>query len=211
MKLALLRRRWPRSLLAAPAQASTVSASAACCECRPLPASRTDDHRPRFDRRRRGSHAHARSRLRGGGGVRPGHLPGRRAGGGRRRRRQRPVRIEAFLPSDLHGGAGDDELSGGPLNDVLAGDSGRDFADGGEGDDRILLRDSKLDSALCGGGRDNVRAEVLDYLDYACETVDLGPPGRVGRLRPSRRPKRFVKIPGQNGEKIDRRILANVV
>ena len=121
------------------------------------------------------------------------------------------VRIEAFLPSDLHGGAGDDELSGGPLNDVLAGDSGRDFADGGEGDDRILLRDSKLDSALCGGGRDNVRAEVLDYLDYACETVDLGPPGRVGRLRPSRRPQRFVKIPGQNGEKIDRRILANVV
>jgi len=121
------------------------------------------------------------------------------------------VRVESALPTDLHGGSGDDELSGGAGNDVLSGDSGRDFADGGEGDDRILLRDRKLDSALCGGGGDHVRAEVLDSLDYACETVDLGPPGRVGRLRPSRSPKRFVRIPGQNGERIDRRIVANVV
>ncbi len=121
------------------------------------------------------------------------------------------IRIESSIPADLHGGSGDDQLYGGPFNDVLAGDSGSDFADGEGGDDRILLRDRKLDSALCGGGRDRVRAEVLDSLDYACETVDLGPPGRVGRLRPSRSPKRFVKIPGQNGEKIDRRILANVV
>ena len=106
------------------------------------------------------------------------------------------IRIESSIPADLHGGSGDDELHGGPFNDVLAGDSGSDFADGEDGDDRILLRDRKLDTALCGGGRDRVRAEVLDSLDYACETVDLGPPGRVGRLRPSRSPKRFVKIPG---------------
>lgn len=121
------------------------------------------------------------------------------------------VRILAALPAELHGGPGDDELFGGPSNDVLSGGSGRDFADGAAGDDRILLRDRKLDGALCGAGRDRVRAEVLDSLDYACETVDLGPPGRVGRLRPSSSPRRFVKIPGQNGERIDRRILANVV
>lgn len=121
------------------------------------------------------------------------------------------IRVESALPTDLHGGDGDDQLYGGPVDDVLSGDSGSDFADGGEGDDQILLRDSKLDSALCGGGRDRVRAEVLDSLDYACEVVDLGPPGRVGRLRPSRRPKRFVKVPGQSGQKVDRRILADIV
>jgi hypothetical protein len=121
------------------------------------------------------------------------------------------IRVESALPTDTHGGEGDDELYGGPVNDVLSGDSGSDFADGGEGDDQILLRDRLLDTALCGGGRDRVRAEVLDSLDYACEVVDLGPPGRVGRLRPSRHPKRFVKVPGRGGEKVDRRILANVV
>ena len=39
----------------------------------------------------------------------------------------------------------------------------------------------RLDSAWCGRGRDSVRAETLDALDLACESVDYGPSGQVGR------------------------------
>jgi hypothetical protein len=72
------------------------------------------------------------------------------------------------------------------------------------------VRDRKLDTAWCGPGRDRVRAELLDSLDFACERVDYGPPGRVGRLRPVSRGRRFVRIPGQGGIRVDRRILGDV-
>ena len=108
----------------------------------------------------------------------------------------------------LDGGPGDDRLTGGPGNDRLNGDRGGDHADGGAGDDAILLRDKRLDTALCGDGRrDRVRAEVLDSLDLACERVDYGPAGRLTRLRPRTGGGRFVPIPGQPGASIDRRLL----
>jgi Ca2+-binding RTX toxin-like protein len=111
----------------------------------------------------------------------------------------------------LLGSVGDDRLTGGDGADSLDADGGRDSADGGPGPDSIVLRDRFSDLAWCGSGRDNVRAEVLDQLDYACERVDYGPPGNVGRLRPIRGGGRFVVIPGMPWAKVDRRILPDVL
>jgi hypothetical protein len=109
------------------------------------------------------------------------------------------------------GGPGDDVLAGGSGVDLLLGELGADSADGGPGADSIEVRDRKTDSAWCGPGRDHVRAEVLDSLDLACERVDYGPPGRVGRLATRTGSGRFVPIPGQSWAKVDRRILPDVL
>jgi RTX calcium-binding nonapeptide repeat (4 copies) len=108
-------------------------------------------------------------------------------------------------------GTGDDELLGGAGLDVLLGESGADSADGGPGADSIEVRDRKTDTAWCGPGRDRVRAEVLDSLDFACERVDYGPPGQVGRLAARTGGGRFVPIPGQSWAQVDRRILPDVL
>ena len=111
----------------------------------------------------------------------------------------------------LLSGAGDDYASGGPGNDVIDGGTGRDRVDGGDGNDRLTVRDRKVDSILCGNGKDSVRAEVLDSLDYACERVDYGAAGRIGRLRALTGGGRFVRVPGQGGARVDRRILPDVL
>jgi hypothetical protein len=112
------------------------------------------------------------------------------------------VSVAAELPARILGGDGDDTLLGG---------SGADFADGGDGDDSIEVRDSVSDSAWCGAGRDSVRAETLDALDVACERVDYGAPGQVGRRVPVTGAGRWVPIPGQTWARVDRRILADVL
>ena len=109
------------------------------------------------------------------------------------------------------GGVGDDSLHGGEGADSLDGDRGRDSADGGGGDDSVVMRDKASDSVLCGLGRDSVRAEVLDSLDFSCEQVDYGPPGRAGRLLAKVGGGRFVRVPGQGGARVDRRILPGVL
>src|SRR3954470_14377682 len=120
--------------------------------------------------------------------------------------------ISAQLPARVHGGSGDDQLRGGPADDSLYGDRGSDTADGGDGNDSIVVRDRKVDTVWCGGGRhDRVRAEVLDTLDFGCERVDYGPAGHRGRLRPRTGGGRFVPIPGQGGARIDRRLLPDVL
>ena len=111
----------------------------------------------------------------------------------------------------IDAGSGDDSLSGGSGNDRLLGRTGRDSAAGGRGNDAIVVRDRKHDAVDCGRGRDHVRAEVLDSLDFSCERVDYGPAGRVGRLRAATRGRRFVSIPGQRWARVDRRILADVL
>jgi hypothetical protein len=111
----------------------------------------------------------------------------------------------------LDGGDGDDRLTGGDAGDALLGGSGGDFADGGAGDDVIEVRDSLSDSVWCGGGRDSVTAEVLDFLDVACERVDYGPAGSVGPPGPRTGGGRFVRIPGQTWARVDRRILPDVL
>jgi hypothetical protein len=120
--------------------------------------------------------------------------------------------LTASLPADLRAGPGDDRLTVlGPAATTLDGGTGSDTLIGGAGSDSIVLRDRLSDSALCGAGQDVVRAEVLDQLDFACERVDYGPPGRVGRLRPIVGGGRFVPIPGQSWARIDRRILPDVL
>jgi RTX calcium-binding nonapeptide repeat (4 copies) len=112
----------------------------------------------------------------------------------------------------IESGPGDDVASGDKGNDRVLGDIGADTVDGGEGDDFLEVRDRKTDEVWCGAGRrDFARAEVVDTLDMACERVDYGPPGRVGRLRSITGGGRFVRIPGQTWAKVDRRILPNVL
>jgi RTX calcium-binding nonapeptide repeat (4 copies) len=112
------------------------------------------------------------------------------------------VSVQAGLPARLLGGDGDDQLIGG---------AGSDFTDGGRGHDSIDLRDAAADSAWCGSGRDSVAAETLDALDLGCESVDYGPPGRVGRLMRVSGAGRWVPIPGQTWARVDRRILVDVL
>jgi hypothetical protein len=117
----------------------------------------------------------------------------------------------APLRALVRGAAGDDQLYGGSGADTIDGGNGADVADGGRGDDRIVMRDRKTDSVVCGPGRDRTRAEVLDELDVTCETVDYGPAGRVGRLRTRTGRGRVVPVPGQLGTRVDGRILADVL
>jgi hypothetical protein len=138
--------------------------------------------------------------------------------------------VSVSIPADVSGGRGDDSLTavgpasatlsgdagydvltGGDGADVLDGGTGGDSASGGAGADSIVLRDKVADVAACGPGRDSVRAEVLDELDFACELVDYGPPGKIGRLRPISGGGRFVRIPGQPWARVDRRILPDVL
>jgi hypothetical protein len=120
--------------------------------------------------------------------------------------------LTASLAADLRAGPGDDRLTVlGPAAATLDGGTGSDTLIGGSGSDSIVLRDRLSDSALCGAGQDVVRAEVLDQLDFACERVDYGAPGRAGRLRPIVGGGRFVPIPGQSWARVDRRILPGVL
>jgi hemolysin type calcium-binding protein len=119
--------------------------------------------------------------------------------------------LNTTLPATVSGGDGDDVLIGGAADDRLDGGTGADIAQGGGGDDTIVLRDRVTDDATCGTGWDTVRAEVLDQLDFACERVDYGPPGRAGVLRSITGGGRFVPIPGEPWARVDRRIVRDVL
>jgi hypothetical protein len=121
------------------------------------------------------------------------------------------VSVSAPVPATLLGGEGDDRITGGDGGDTLLGGGGADFADGGRGDDSIDVGDGVADSAWCGRGFDSVRAETLDALDLGCESVDYGPPGRVGRVMRMTGGGRFVSLPGQTWVRVDRRILPDVL
>jgi hypothetical protein len=121
------------------------------------------------------------------------------------------VAVFGGAPALLDGGEGDDRLSGGDGDDTLLAGAGADFTDGGGGDDVVEVRDRLSDSAWCGSGRDSVRAEVLDFLDTACERVDYGRAGSVGPSAPRTGRGRFVRIPGQTWARVDRRILPDVL
>ncbi len=121
------------------------------------------------------------------------------------------VSVSASIPATLLGGDGDDRITGGSGDDSLLGGAGADFADGGRGDDSIDVRDGGSDSVWCSRGVDSVLAETDDALDLACESVDYGPPGQVGRTMRVTGGGRFVPLPGQTWVRVDRRILADVL
>lgn len=104
------------------------------------------------------------------------------------------------------------EVSAGDLDDsVTIGVPVGAFVDAGAGNDLIQLPAGVSDSVWCGRGRDSVTAEVLDSLDLACERVDYGPPGSVGRLAWLTGGGRWVPVPGQAWGRVDRRILPDVL
>lgn len=121
------------------------------------------------------------------------------------------VTVAVAVPARIDGGDGDDRLTGGAAADTLLGGAGSDFADGGAGDDLVESRDGLPDSAWCGSGRDSVSSEVPDFLDVACERVDYGPAGAVGRIRSLTGGGGMVVIPGQTWALVDRRILPGVL
>jgi hypothetical protein len=85
------------------------------------------------------------------------------------------------------------------------------FVDAGDGDDTVDARNGSTDSVWCGRGTDSVIAEVDDFLDLACERVDYGPAGTVGRLARRTGGGRLVEVPGQTWARLDGRILPDVL
>jgi Ca2+-binding RTX toxin-like protein len=78
-----------------------------------------------------------------------------------------------YNSSELHGGAGDDELDGrgrqdelfgGAGNDVVRGGRGRDVLGGGPGNDKLWARDGFKDVVRGGSGFDRARRDALDSL-----------------------------------------------
>ena len=82
-------------------------------------------------------------------------------------------------PVEMHGGAQDDLLTGGPNADVLLGE---------KGDDIIQSRDGIADQVLCGAGSDVSRADLRDVVSPDCEivqrfAVDARPGASIHRPR----------------------------
>jgi Ca2+-binding RTX toxin-like protein len=104
----------------------------------------------------------------------------------------------------MRGGPGDDAQDGGPGDDRIFANHGRDVTDGGDGDDvlwallrrdvtgpgdiagdvvrggdgndRIRVRDGELDAIACGPGFDVARVDFADAVDADCERVRRAQP-----------------------------------
>ncbi|MGI8871091.1 MAG: calcium-binding protein [Candidatus Limnocylindria bacterium] len=133
-----------------------------------------------------------------------------------------PARVNAGAGNDtvnggeggdrLVGGDGNDSLHGNGGNDSISGDSGVDFLDAGPGADRLYARDKRSEPVWCGSGSgDRAQVDEFDQPSDACESVDYGSLGQSGRLRNITGGGRFVAIPGQPGERIDRRLLPDIL
>ncbi len=111
----------------------------------------------------------------------------------------------------MHGGPGDDSQDGGPGNDRIFANHGRDVTDGGpgddvlwallradvtgpgdiagdvvrggEGNDRIRVRDGELDAIACGPGFDVANVDFADAVDGDCERVRRRAPRPGAGLR----------------------------
>jgi len=74
-------------------------------------------------------------------------------------------------PSFLDGGLGRDRVSGGSRWDFIDPGRGADVVRAGRADDVVHARDGSMDRIACGGGRDAVAADPLDYVAADCEFV----------------------------------------
>ena len=83
----------------------------------------------------------------------------------------------------LDGGGGNDGLHGGTGGDVITGGGGVDHADGGGGNDTIRVRDGLPDRPLCGGGTDRAEVDTRDDALGDCETIDVSRPAQVSIRR----------------------------
>lgn len=119
----------------------------------------------------------------------------------------------------LDGGAASDRLYGGAGRDTVIGGAGPDSMDGGDGADRISARDGSREAVRCGSGRDRATTDTVDML-FGCEkrtsgtanwtNTDTGKGARVRGVRARTGGGGFVAIPGFPGERIDRRLLADI-
>jgi hypothetical protein len=76
-----------------------------------------------------------------------------------------PFRVE------IYGGAGDDRITAGDLDDLLHGGAGSDTLDAGPGDDVLDTADRQADAALtCGAGEDRLDDDLVDPVSD-CEIV----------------------------------------
>ena len=83
------------------------------------------------------------------------------------------VSVEGGEGNDtLLGGDGEDTLAGGGGDDRITGAAAKDAVDGGLGNDTLLVRDSAVDSVICGDGEDGGEADVEDVLPADCEKVE---------------------------------------
>ena len=74
------------------------------------------------------------------------------------------VNLAALAPSqpaDVHGGAGNDRITGGAGHDILLGGLGDDTLTGGNGDD-LLIGGAGLDRLVGSNGSDMLIAGILD-------------------------------------------------
>ena len=119
----------------------------------------------------------------------------------------------------LDGGAASDRLYGGAGKDTVIGGAGPDSLDGGDGADRLIARDGSREPVRCGSARDRATTDTVDML-FGCEKRTSGTAnwsnhdrvkaGRVRGVRARTGGGRFVDIPGFPGERIDRRLLADI-
>jgi Ca2+-binding RTX toxin-like protein len=98
----------------------------------------------------------------------------------------------AVTPTTVHGGPGNDTLTGGFAPESLFGDDGADTIDGGGGDDAldggagvdnlnggagldtVTSRDGEADTVACGSETDYVVSDPIDGVAADCENVDDG-------------------------------------
>ena len=119
----------------------------------------------------------------------------------------------------LAGGGANDRIFGGPGRDAISGGKGADSMDGGDGADTITARDGSREAVRCGSSRDRATTDTIDML-FGCEkrtsgthnwtSKDRGGAGEVTGVRARTGGGRFVAIPGFPGERIDRRLLADI-
>jgi hypothetical protein len=84
------------------------------------------------------------------------------AGGGRARDR-------------LSGGSGEDSIRGSAGANRITGGPGQDVIRAGRGNDRIVDRDSSVDTVRCGAGRDRARLDRFDFVsDLRCDELNRG-------------------------------------
>jgi Ca2+-binding RTX toxin-like protein len=102
--------------------------------------------------------------------------------------------IKDLSKNVLHGGPGDDTISGGSAHDrivggkgsdAIYGGSGEDVLNGGDGNDELDGRDvgpkdTQRDKLYCGAGRDKYFADKNDYVDSSCETNSGAGPHQSG-------------------------------
>jgi Ca2+-binding RTX toxin-like protein len=118
----------------------------------------------------------------------------------------------------LDGAGASDRLFGGAGKDTIVGGAGPDSMDGGDGADRLSARDNSREAVRCGAGRDRATTDTIDML-FGCEKRTSGTAnwnhdqrsaGRVRGVRARGGGGAIVAIPGFPGERIDRRLLADI-